>query len=122
MACCFGGWLAVSPEWTEAGGRVDKVSGSPVWPESTGRPLFGSQAVAEFFEISQEEAEVLTATHTALENDDEAGYAKPITEITAQDVIDKLIELRDTGHVSGVVYHYADDDDAPGEDYADEDR
>lgn len=53
---CFAGWLAVSPEFQEAGGKVGPVSGTPTFKGET-----GTQAVIEWLEaVDEQSSDILT--------------------------------------------------------------
>jgi len=95
MAACFGGWLALSPEWQSQGGHV-MYTGAPYY-----RGEMGADAIAAFLEVSEETAVGLAG----LRDVDESGYmsitmrilgpyyGKSIHEITVTDVLAKLRDL-----------------------------
>lgn len=63
-ACCFAGWLAVSPEFHEVGGSVS-TSGVPVLNN-----LKQAEAIASYLEIPLELSELLTMTADSADEDD----------------------------------------------------
>ena len=85
IAACFGGWLAVSPEFQSAGGGVG----------DEGQPLFngyqGCLAIAEYLGVGEIDAEALCATNA----DAATQFYRTIGMhlITARDVLDKLNEM-----------------------------
>lgn len=90
---CFGGWVAVSPEFKAAGGAPDFI----------GAPTIGfsqdHDAIAKWLGISQRWALGLCAmdpeyTHIA--------YGKGPSYIGVQDVIDALTRLLETGNLERV--------------------
>lgn len=70
---CFAGYLAISPEFQAAGGRMRADSGTPVFPnpdpEDT-RFLYNAEAVAAYLEIPESIADALVFGNDA---DDEDG-------------------------------------------------
>jgi len=91
MACCLGGYIAVSPEFQADGGMVG-INGYPVFDIYR-----GAKAVAEWFGIRQPDAKVLTGVirHNRLSE----YRGKALRDITFDDVIAVLERLRDTGSI-----------------------
>lgn len=81
-ACCFAGWLAVSPEFQSQGGETIN-SGCPRYERTN-----GTTAIAKFLNISYELASVLCATD--IFGFQEFYAVDSIGDITPQMVIDKL--------------------------------
>ena len=81
MAACFGGYIAVSPEFKVAGGRVDLYSGVPILGREN-----GYFAIAEYLDIDFDLASRLTACN----KDEVPFYNKSLRKVTNQDVIEKL--------------------------------
>lgn len=86
-ACCFAGWLALSPEWQAQGGTVG-FAGVPVFGVNA-----GPGAVAQFLGVSSEVARSLTGIGSLAVEDFPAGYGKALNQIVPQDIIDRLNEL-----------------------------
>lgn len=84
-AACFAGWVAVSPEFQKDGGEVMK-NGAPMIEGHA-----EDEAIAEWLGIDDELAENLCAMGAFHDV-----YGKPAEEITVDDVIEKLYELRGT--------------------------
>lgn len=84
-ACCFAGWLALSPEFQQEGGSVN-VIGSPSW-----KGEHGSAALASYLDVPWILAEDIAAMDAFRGYSD--AYGKYVYEITPQDVIDKLNQL-----------------------------
>ena len=88
MAACFGGWVAMSPEWKVLGGKVDG-SGGPLLVKANSR-YFGADAIAVWLNIPTWKSNLLTCT--GCDTLSRSGFydGKRITDITATDVIGKL--------------------------------
>ena len=87
-AACFGGWVAVSPEFQEGGGYADNWSGQPSLEDET-----GYKAIAHWLGISRYVAQSLCAVGgvwcVTYPN------ASSIGDVTSKDVIKALEVLRD---------------------------
>ncbi len=81
MAACFGGYIAVSPEFKAAGGTVSEVDGAPMLGRES-----GYFAIAEYLGVDFDLAARLTACNT----DGFPFYNKSLRKVTNQDVIEKL--------------------------------
>ena len=91
-AACFGGWVAVSPEF-QADGGLPTDSGMPSLPNARA----GSPAIATWLDISDDDANELTGIYVNLYWGED-----PVDEhhtVTAQEVLDVLVRLRDTGSI-----------------------
>jgi hypothetical protein len=86
MAACFGGWLAVSPEFQDAGGSCDR-EGRPVYKNYS-----ACSAIALFLGISTSNSWLLCAAGSA---SDLFYNVKDFNDITAHMVAEKLIDMRD---------------------------
>lgn len=97
-AACFAGWVAVSPEFKEAGGFVTG-GGMPEIPLAgkMERGLLGEDAIAAWLGISLKEADGLCYTG----GDDLCSVygTDDCSEVTAEQVLEALYRLRDTGTV-----------------------
>lgn len=91
-ACCFGGWLALSPGWRKQGGSTN-IGGMPIIWLKPYLNVRGSRALAHFLGIGYEQARELTAEAVG---EWSGFYNKPVLKITPQDVIDKLQSLMRT--------------------------
>ena len=91
QAACFGGWVAVSPEFQKDGGRVSNISGAPLYKERDRQ-----YAIAEWLEVSTREAESLCGLEVDKRND---LYQVKLYEITPDMVIHALFRLLETGSV-----------------------
>lgn len=80
---CFAGWLALSPEWKRAGGRITRETKVP---EFNGN--YGYDAASVFLEIPYIDAQFLCMPYHA-----KACYGKNVKAVTAFDVAEKLIEM-----------------------------
>lgn len=88
-SACFGGYLALSPEWKEAGGTVT-IKGGPVMSGG----FRGAAAVAEYLGISERQAESLVfGDLDGTEEEWSNFYDKFWRRVTPQDVIAKLEQL-----------------------------
>jgi hypothetical protein len=90
MPACFGGWIAVSPEFMADGGSVS----------SKGAPMFGSgdpesASIGAWLGISEDDSDNLCglSVHSAVYR------KKPIWDVGVDDVLKVLYRLRDTGSV-----------------------
>ena len=88
MAACFGGWVALSPEWKTCGGAFDETGG-PLLVRGNGR-YFGADAIAVWLNIPTWHANLLTCTGYSIFSRSGFYDGKTITDITPKDVIDKL--------------------------------
>lgn len=104
-AACFGGWLAVSPEFKKVGGEVNRLSGAPKLAS-----FIGADAVMRFLKLDCKEStlyEVKEYINNVCATGDMSitkfyGVAN-VTDITPQMVIDKLqvlLELPDNASPS----------------------
>ena len=91
MAACFGGYIAVSPEFKAAGGEVSRFSGRPIICAND-FTVGGHEAIAVYLGINDTLAAKLTActTYEDGENDGYNFYGKSIKDVTKEDVIEKL--------------------------------
>tara|TARA_R110002012_G_scaffold318882_1_gene538007 strand:- start:109 stop:522 length:414 start_codon:yes stop_codon:yes gene_type:complete len=87
---CFGGYVALSPEWQDDGGTV-AYDGEPVMDSYK-----GSEAISYWLDIEDITARLLVYGDTD-KHDFSHYYNKPWPEVEAQDVIDKLTELLEEG-------------------------
>ena len=96
-AACLAGHLPLMPYFKKLG--VTQVgAGAPEY----GR-RWGVSAVSDLFEISFEEANTLCGLGLEIgEESTNMFYGKPLTEVTSQDVIDKLEILLETGSIVSV--------------------
>lgn len=78
-SACFGGWLAVSPEFRRSGGGVERLGGRPIF-----NGFGGSSAVSEYLTISYRAACLITS-----ENYPEL-YQDLKRKITARNVLARL--------------------------------
>ena len=87
MTACFGGWLAVSPEFKAVGGSAGDRGEPALEVPGLGR-VSGHMAVSEYLGVSFSLARKLTV----LTEIDLGGsfYGKLDSEVTNQDVIEKL--------------------------------
>lgn len=91
---CFGGWVAVSPEFKADGGGAYYADGAPRLEHTDGMVYHDAEAIAKWLDIPEHEAAVLTA----VTNIGYAAYGRDtMEEITVDDVIEALTRLRDTG-------------------------
>lgn len=89
---CFAGHVAVSPEFKLSGGTACRLNGSPEFDRGRGH-----EAIQFWLEITEGEAECLV--YGALESTDTGEsyshyYNKLWNEVTADDVLVKLYELK----------------------------
>jgi hypothetical protein len=98
-AACFGGWLTRTEEWEQAPGfSKDEHNGYPCYarknPNKSLRAFSafneGGSAVAEFLGVSIDEAESITG-----ENLPDVFYGVALEDITPQQVLEKLHQLKD---------------------------
>jgi hypothetical protein len=91
MPACFGGWIAVSPEFIANGGSAAPSSGVPVF--GSGDP--GDASIGAWLGINEEDSANLCglSVHTAVYR------KKPIWDVDVDDVLKVLYRLRDTGSV-----------------------
>lgn len=82
---CFAGWLSLSPEFKEQGGKISSTG----YPDLNGR--YGPSAIGDFLGVDRNTAIALCGA--GLGSPHSEYYGKKITHITAQDVIEKLTEL-----------------------------
>lgn len=87
----FAGHVAVSPEFQLDGGKCFLRNGAPSF-----NALLGSRALAAWLEIDKE------ITYCFVNSS--YFYKKSVSEITVQDVIDKLVMLRDHGEDAMLEY------------------
>jgi hypothetical protein len=80
---CFGGWLAVSNDFIDAGGYADNRFGFPMIG-----PAHGYAAIANYLDISQRKAWLLACPDESV-----VSYGKPSHEVTALDVAEGLHRL-----------------------------
>ena len=94
-AACFAGWIAVSPEWKADGGTVG-YSGAPEKDTYLGR-----MSIAYWLEIPHDLAGSIvlgdTFVQTSLRRRYSLFYNKSWSEVNKEDVLSKLIELREKG-------------------------
>jgi len=91
IPCCMAGFIAVSPEFQACGGEVG------LW----GHPVLNGcgEALSEWFNIDQVEAEALACADN-LDDEKIPEYSgKKLEDITFNDVISVLERLRDTGTI-----------------------
>lgn len=82
-ACCFAGWLGVSPEFKEKGGFVYAKNATPSYEGS-----FGSGAIANFLDVNLHTACLLTFTSG---NGSFSFYGvESVNDVTFDMVIEKL--------------------------------
>jgi hypothetical protein len=94
MAACFGGWLAVSPEFQDAGGSCNRFDGYPVY-----KGRIGSHAIEEFLGIDESTAKKLCCEKV---KEPYGFYGCGRNKITAQMVAEKLIDIRDNPEKYGI--------------------
>jgi hypothetical protein len=92
MPACFGGWIAVSPEFIADGG-----SAAP-----TGVPMFGSEypgsaSIGAWLGINEDDSESLCGITESASVYGE----KPVVDVNVDDVLNVLYRLRDTGSIRG---------------------
>lgn len=87
IAACFAGHVAVSPEFQADGGTVGP-SGYPILGAYN-----GSEAIAQWLGITFDQADGLSG----FSNFNEMYGSIFRQDVTPQDVVDRLIRLRDTG-------------------------
>ena len=98
---CFGGWVAVSPEFRADGGSMAAISGAPrIHFEDT--ECCGPSAIAIWLGIGHEEASCLCGiggndNETAYPDDSEEDGEIAINAITFNDVLEALNRLKETG-------------------------
>lgn len=92
MAACFGGWVAVSPEFQADGGWVG-LKGMPAISGTSA----GASTIAKWLGIPTGAANNLTGVFQRLYWGDELISERHT--VTAQEVLDVLIRLRDTGSI-----------------------
>jgi len=89
-AACFAGYVGLSKEFKDWGGRVGPGGYPACGPENSRNELFGDEAIAEFLEITPGNARQLCGTSIL------GIYpVKDDSDITPQMVIDQLIKMRD---------------------------
>lgn len=94
-AACFGGWVAVSPEFIEDGGNATSSLGEPVY-----KSRYQDNAIAEWLDINGDEAEGLCAIVGRIRLEDTyPGVGTNRALITPEMVVDALIRLLNTGSV-----------------------
>ena len=86
---CFGGWVAVSPEFQRDGGTVD-TDGAPIY-----KGQFDASAIAQWLGIPIETSRKICCIGTHYDVCIEYYNVKHKDDITPQMVIDKLRELLD---------------------------
>lgn len=93
-ACCFGGWLAISPKFKQDGGRIG-CFGAPMFGEDilTDQEYLlrdvGSQAIANYLEIDEDASDHLCAIICSIPNEFYA-HRLETEDITPDDVINAL--------------------------------
>ena len=92
MAACFGGWVAVSPEFHKDGGLADDY-GLPYLTGARG----GVPSIAKWLGISIDDASDLAGLLPYLYWGDALESERHT--VTAQEVLDVLVRLRDTGSI-----------------------
>jgi len=85
MAACFGGYVAISPEFTASGGSVCPL-GAPVMFGRHGIENSGSNAIAYWLDITNEDSADLCCICDGYTD----FYAKDVCDVTKEDVIEKL--------------------------------
>jgi hypothetical protein len=90
MPACFGGWIAVSPEFIADGGSVSS-KGAPMF----GSDFPGSDSIGAWLGISEDDSDNLCGffVHSGVYR------KKPIWGVGVDDVLKVLYRLRDTGSV-----------------------
>ncbi len=93
MAACFGGWVALSPEWKAIGGSVI-ITGAPVL-RGTVENYYGADAIAKWLNIEPDLAELLTCTGVGVDDEGRSNFygGKKLIQIAPSEVIDKLNSL-----------------------------
>ncbi|WP_273455158.1 hypothetical protein [Nevskia ramosa] len=91
MVACFGGWVALSPEWQAIGGTIDGTGGPLL--QRGDDVLFGAEAIAEWLGIETWRAELITCTGFSFLSTCDMFKGKALYQITAQDLIDVLQTL-----------------------------
>jgi hypothetical protein len=86
--CCFGGYLAVSDKFIEAGGSADGSNGAPIF-DGYGN----ANAVSEYLGISVHDAQLLTCYDAGYSLASDT-YGCSISEVTPKDVIKQLKVLK----------------------------
>ena len=90
MPACFGGWIAVSPEFIANGGSAAPSSGVPVF--GSGDP--GDASIGAWLGINEEDSANLCGLfETAMYG------GKPVVDVNVDDVLRVLYRLRDTGTI-----------------------
>lgn len=86
---CFAGWVAVSPEFKEAGGYPNPRSGTPVIEDPDDVAICdGADAIGYWLDIDLDVAEALCAVQDEGEKD-----LYPKGDVTKEDIIDSLTKL-----------------------------
>lgn len=106
-SACFAGYLAVTPDWIGSGGTIS-ISGSGVptlLPNTRYNPnawnIVGDEAVAAWLDLPRVyvtpiiKGETVYEMHNGVARDWSCFYEKWWNEVTAQDVLEKLIALQD---------------------------
>lgn len=85
-SACFGGWLAVSPDFRKEGGSVDlSRDGAPKFGAFT-----GFNAMTAYFECEDDDDFIYGLAFPGRSHD---FYRKSAIKVTALDVAEKLLEL-----------------------------
>jgi hypothetical protein len=125
-SACFAGWIAVSPEWKEAGGECT-VFGSPLFPDSENvkARVNSSNAIAEWLGVNIRTADLFIfgdilaiplATNDLLQSVS-IFYDKEWRSVGGEEVIAKLSLLKELGEHEFIVKYlemlpaYRDSDD-----------
>jgi len=109
MVACFGGWLALSPEFQRDGGKQWESSGAPIIHGPDGERHLGSEAVAYWLGVSQWTGLALTLTDSDLGHVfyNDVGL---VSDIGPQDIIGALEMIRAKHHEKSEEEYYDRDE------------
>jgi len=85
MAACFGGYVAISPEFKASGGSFCPF-GTPIIRDGRGIENYGSASIAYWLDITNGDS----ADLCCIGGEYTDFYAKDVCDVTKEDVIEKL--------------------------------
>jgi len=102
MAACFGGLIAISPEWLGQGHTISS-RGAPIYIDHKNRETKGSYAIREWLGLSSKDAVNLCAMERSTDKKGDIYGSKQTSEITLADVVRVSLYLEKEGHLDNFI-------------------